>query len=134
MKQAGWVKNVPGKRWSHVYQQNVLNNDHVTAHLCISADGSFIPTMIIFKGGMPHRNYKDGLPGRKHVLIGTIVICVNLSLLHGWKFSGIVQKFRILAMPGSHFCETYKSVEISGGGYRPTLASTRHIKQSYWSC
>ncbi|XP_060560718.1 uncharacterized protein LOC132720575 [Ruditapes philippinarum] len=56
-------ERVIGPKSGHVFQQNNMTNDHVTAHLCVSADGSFIPTMVIFKGGFPHRNYKDGLPG-----------------------------------------------------------------------
>ncbi|XP_053405016.1 uncharacterized protein LOC128558830 [Mercenaria mercenaria] len=54
---------VIGPRTGHVFQQKVMTADHLTAHLCVSADGIYIPTMVIFKGGMPHRNYKDGLPG-----------------------------------------------------------------------
>ena len=44
----------------------MFTSDHVTAHLCVSAAGRFIPTMLIFPGSLPHREYKDGVPGNWH--------------------------------------------------------------------
>ncbi|XP_060574096.1 uncharacterized protein LOC132731836 [Ruditapes philippinarum] len=56
-------EKVIGPKSCHIYQQHFMSNDHVTAHLCVSADGTFISTMIIYKGCMQHLNYKEGLPG-----------------------------------------------------------------------
>ena len=33
----------------HVFSQKVMTSDHITAHLCICADGRFLPSMIIFQ-------------------------------------------------------------------------------------
>jgi len=33
----------------HVLSQKVMTSDHVTAHLCICADGRFLPSVIIFQ-------------------------------------------------------------------------------------
>ena len=57
-------QKVVGVKRSHTYQQRVTTADHVTAHLCVSADGRFLPTMVIFKGSLPHRDYKDGVPSK----------------------------------------------------------------------
>jgi hypothetical protein len=84
-------EKVIGPKSGHIYQQNVMSNDHVTAHLCVSADGTFIPTMIIYKGCMPHRNYKDGLPGKKKFQFQfynhgqPILVNVNSSAVHTWR-------------------------------------------------
>ncbi|XP_045203683.2 jerky protein homolog-like isoform X1 [Mercenaria mercenaria] len=61
-KESGRGK-VLGPRTGFLCQQKSIAADHMTAHLCVSVDGRFMPTMIIFKGSLPHRNYKDGLPG-----------------------------------------------------------------------
>jgi hypothetical protein len=48
---------------SHSYQQKTLINSHITAHMCLAGDGRVLPTFCIFEGGLPHQNYKDGIPG-----------------------------------------------------------------------
>ena len=52
-----------GPKQGHLFRQKSTTSDHVTAHLCVSASGSFLPPLVIFQGGLPHRNYKDGIPG-----------------------------------------------------------------------
>ena len=47
----------------HSYQQALMSSGHVTAHLCICADGRVLPTFIIFEKSLPHIDYKDGVPG-----------------------------------------------------------------------
>jgi Na+/H+ antiporter NhaC len=37
-------------------------------------------------------------------------------LIHGWKFSGLLRKFRIFDVLRDHFSKTCKSVEISEWG------------------
>ena len=59
------VIGLKGKH-TYMYQQQMFTSDHVTAHLCVSAAGRFIPTMLIFPGSLPHREYKDGVPGNWH--------------------------------------------------------------------
>ncbi|WAR02265.1 hypothetical protein MAR_008823 [Mya arenaria] len=61
----GWCDRVKviAPRKGNVKRQRVLTADHVTAHLCISADGKVLPPCIIFKDSFPHRTYKDGVPG-----------------------------------------------------------------------
>jgi hypothetical protein len=51
------------RKGSHSYQQKCLINSHITAHMTIAGDGRVLPTFVIFKGGLPHQNYKDGIPG-----------------------------------------------------------------------
>jgi len=51
-------------RHGPVKQRRVLTADHVTALLCLSADWKWIPPLIIFKESFPHRQYKDGCPGK----------------------------------------------------------------------
>jgi hypothetical protein len=41
----------------------VVTVDHVTAHMTISAGGAVLPTMIIYQKGLPHRSFKDDVPG-----------------------------------------------------------------------
>ena len=56
-------EKVIGLRGKHTYQQQMFTSDHITAHLCVSAAGRFLPTMVIFEGSLPHREYKDGISG-----------------------------------------------------------------------
>ena len=59
----GSRQKIFGFKGKQTYQQRVVTTDHVTAHLCVSAAGKFLPTMIIYQGSLPHRDYKDGIPG-----------------------------------------------------------------------
>ena len=56
-------EKVKRKRRKHTYQQQMFTSDHITAHLCGSAAGRFLPTMVIFEGSLPHREYKDRISG-----------------------------------------------------------------------
>ncbi|KAK3105870.1 hypothetical protein FSP39_007466 [Pinctada imbricata] len=47
----------------HSYQQSVISTGHVTAHLCICADGRILPTFVIFEKSLPHMAHKEGVPG-----------------------------------------------------------------------
>lgn len=49
-------------RGTHIYQQQVTTSDHITANICISADGKVLPTGVIFSKCLPHRNYRKGVP------------------------------------------------------------------------
>jgi len=40
---------VIGLKGGHVFSQKVMTSDHVPAHLCKSADGRFMPSMVIFQ-------------------------------------------------------------------------------------
>jgi len=51
-----------GFRGQHCYQQKILGTGHITAHLCISADGKVMPSFLIFEKCFPHTTYKDGVP------------------------------------------------------------------------
>ncbi|XP_053382064.1 uncharacterized protein LOC123532137 [Mercenaria mercenaria] len=53
---------VIGPKRGHVFRRRVTTADHITAHLCVSADGRFLPTMIIYQGSLPHRKYNDSIP------------------------------------------------------------------------
>ncbi|XP_060577849.1 uncharacterized protein LOC132734964, partial [Ruditapes philippinarum] len=53
---------VVGPKTGHVFSQKVTTTDHITGHLCVCADGTFLPSMVIFKGSLPHRTYNDGIP------------------------------------------------------------------------
>ena len=52
-----------GIKGRHSYQQQVLTNSHITAQMCVSADGRVLPTFIIFEKSLPHKNFRDGVPG-----------------------------------------------------------------------
>ncbi|XP_052260545.1 uncharacterized protein LOC127864686 isoform X1 [Dreissena polymorpha] len=56
-------KVITGKR-EHTINRKVMGGggNHITAHLCVCADGRFLPTMIIFKGSLPHTRFTDGVP------------------------------------------------------------------------
>ena len=54
---------VIGIKGIHNYQQQVLTNSNITAQMCVSADGRVLPTFIIFEKSLPHKNFKDGVPG-----------------------------------------------------------------------
>ncbi|WAR11217.1 hypothetical protein MAR_036293, partial [Mya arenaria] len=54
---------VIAKRTEPVKQRRVLTADHVTALLCVSADGKTTPPCIIYKESFPHRTYREGVPG-----------------------------------------------------------------------
>ncbi|XP_053383335.1 uncharacterized protein LOC128549782 [Mercenaria mercenaria] len=60
-KEAGKAK-VVGRKGGHTFKQKMGVSSHITAHLCVCADGRFLPTMLIFQGSLPHREFKDGLP------------------------------------------------------------------------
>lgn len=47
---------------THAYQQSNLGHSHCTAYVCVAADGTVLPTCIISEGGLPHRNFTDGIP------------------------------------------------------------------------
>ncbi|XP_060557384.1 uncharacterized protein LOC132717830 [Ruditapes philippinarum] len=53
---------VIGPKKGHVFRRRVTTTDHITAHLCVCADGRFLPTMVIYQGSLPHRKYTDGIP------------------------------------------------------------------------
>ncbi|XP_060575632.1 uncharacterized protein LOC132733064 [Ruditapes philippinarum] len=53
---------VIGPKKGHVFQRRATMTDHITAHLCVCADGRFLPTMVIYQGSLPHRKYTDGIP------------------------------------------------------------------------
>lgn len=55
-------KKVLVGKGTHAYQQSNLGHSHCTAHVCVAADGRVLPTCIIFEGGLPHRNFTDGIP------------------------------------------------------------------------
>ncbi|XP_060573876.1 uncharacterized protein LOC132731679 [Ruditapes philippinarum] len=38
-----------GPKGKHVFRQKISSSDHITAHLCVSANGRFLPSMIIFQ-------------------------------------------------------------------------------------
>lgn len=48
---------------SHSYQQAVSSAGHITAHMCVAADGRVLPTFVIYQRCLPHTAYKDGVPG-----------------------------------------------------------------------
>ena len=56
-------QRVFGVKGQHTYQQNITSTNHITAHLCISADGRVLPSFVIFEKCLPHMPYKDGVPG-----------------------------------------------------------------------
>ncbi|MES9880233.1 MAG: hypothetical protein ABW185_05055, partial [Sedimenticola sp.] len=53
--ETGWsgkekcTTKVIAPKTGHVFRNKVTTNDHVTANLCISAEGKFLPTMVIFQ-------------------------------------------------------------------------------------
>uniref|UniRef100_A0A8W8LM17 DDE-1 domain-containing protein n=1 Tax=Magallana gigas TaxID=29159 RepID=A0A8W8LM17_MAGGI len=55
-------KKVLVGKGTHAYQQSNLGHSHCTAHVCVAADDRVLPTCIIFEGGLPHRNFTDGIP------------------------------------------------------------------------
>lgn len=55
-------KKVLVGKGTHAYQQSNLGHSHCTAHVCVAADGRVLSTYIIFEGGLPHRNFTDGVP------------------------------------------------------------------------
>ncbi|XP_045177185.2 uncharacterized protein LOC123537512 isoform X1 [Mercenaria mercenaria] len=57
---------VIGPRGGHLFRRKTVSADHVTAHLCVSADGHFLPPAIIYKGSLPHQHYKDSVPSSWH--------------------------------------------------------------------
>ena len=56
-------QKVFGIKGQHCYQQSVLGTGHITAHLCLSANGTVLPSFLIFEKSLPHTTYKDGVPG-----------------------------------------------------------------------
>ncbi|XP_052284973.1 uncharacterized protein LOC127881261 [Dreissena polymorpha] len=62
-KEKAKEKVITGKR-EHTISRKVMGGggNHITAHLCVCADGRFLPTMIIFKGSLPHTRFTDGVP------------------------------------------------------------------------
>ena len=56
-------QKVFGVKGQHCYQQSVLGTGHITAHLCISANGTVLPSFLIFEKSLPHTTYKEGVPG-----------------------------------------------------------------------
>jgi hypothetical protein len=56
-------QKVIAERGHHAYQRQVTTTDRVTAHLCICANGTILPTFIIFENSLPHTKYADGVPG-----------------------------------------------------------------------
>ncbi|XP_052763611.1 uncharacterized protein LOC128205737 [Mya arenaria] len=67
--ETGWCGKEESKvkviapRTGPVKQRRVLTADHVTALLCVSADGKTTPPCIIYKESFPHRTYREGVPG-----------------------------------------------------------------------
>jgi hypothetical protein len=68
--ETGWTgkesskPTVIGPKGKHVYQQQVTSSGHTTAHLCVSASGKFLPSMIVFEKALPQREYRDGVLGK----------------------------------------------------------------------
>ena len=42
----------------HVYQRNSVTSEHITALICIRADGLVLPPLIVFKNATPKTAYK----------------------------------------------------------------------------
>ncbi|XP_052820359.1 uncharacterized protein LOC128246208 [Mya arenaria] len=67
--ETGWCGKEESKvkviapRTGPVKQIRVLTADHVTALLCVSADGKTTSPCIIYKESFPHRTYREGVPG-----------------------------------------------------------------------
>ncbi|KAJ8305255.1 hypothetical protein KUTeg_015800 [Tegillarca granosa] len=55
-------QKVTGIKGQHSYQQACFTPTHITANLCICADGRILPTFLIFESGLPHTAYTDGVP------------------------------------------------------------------------
>ncbi|XP_053381964.1 uncharacterized protein LOC128549365 [Mercenaria mercenaria] len=53
---------VLGPKQTHTFSAKNVTSGHVTANICICADGKILPTMVIFKGSFPHRKFDDGIP------------------------------------------------------------------------
>ncbi|WAQ93423.1 hypothetical protein MAR_005894, partial [Mya arenaria] len=76
-------QKIIGPTAAHTYRQQTMVNQHITAHLCVSASGRMLPPLIIFPGSHPHRHYHDGIPDS--CLFG---VCesgfINTGLFHQW--------------------------------------------------
>lgn len=46
----------------HTYARSVSSTCHITANICVSADGHVLPTFLIFENSFPSGSYRDGVP------------------------------------------------------------------------
>lgn len=44
----------------HTYERSVSSTCHITANICVSADGHVLPTFLIFENSFPSGSYRDG--------------------------------------------------------------------------
>ncbi|WAR23829.1 hypothetical protein MAR_037498 [Mya arenaria] len=77
------------RRNNAVKQKRVLTADHVTALLCVSADGKTTPPCIIYKESFPHRINREGVPGSL-----LFAVCdtryVNTEIFCQWFLRGFI--------------------------------------------
>ncbi|XP_052783979.1 uncharacterized protein LOC128219880 [Mya arenaria] len=79
--ETGWCGKEESKvkviapRTGPVKQRRVLTADHVTALLCVSADGKTTPPCIIYKESFPHRTYREGVPVSDTGYVNTEIFC-----------------------------------------------------------
>jgi hypothetical protein len=58
------VKVFAEKGSTHPYQRSYISSEHVTALICVRADGKVFPPMVIFRNNLPKTAYKEmGPPG-----------------------------------------------------------------------
>ena len=69
MDESGWGKDeqfrqkvVVGKGQASIFKRQVFAVDHVTSVHCVSASGENLPTMLIYKNGIPQLLHGEGLP------------------------------------------------------------------------
>ncbi|XP_052778860.1 uncharacterized protein LOC128216341 [Mya arenaria] len=87
--EAGWTgletsrQKVIGPTAAHTYRQQTMVNQHITAHLCVSASGRMLSPLIIFPGSHPHRHYQDGIPDSWLFGVSESGF-INTDLFHQW--------------------------------------------------
>lgn len=48
------------KTRKYTYVRSVSSTCHITANICVSADGHVFPNFLIFKNSLPSGSYRDG--------------------------------------------------------------------------
>ncbi|WAR18362.1 hypothetical protein MAR_000200 [Mya arenaria] len=43
----------------HVFKKKTVPSGHITAHVCVSGSGRFLPSLVIFQDCVPHRKIED---------------------------------------------------------------------------
>ncbi|WAR28587.1 hypothetical protein MAR_014291 [Mya arenaria] len=43
----------------HVFKTKIVPSGHITAHVCVSGNGRFLPSLVIFQDCVPHRKIED---------------------------------------------------------------------------